>query len=101
GNNSYGRYIKFGDGTMICCRTIKNTRNTYSTTWTYPKKFVEIPSVSVNVSVLNSGGADIYLPVTNIYAISASAVGIHSFDAKTGRQYSEYNLCLIAIGRWK
>lgn len=106
GSNQYGRYIKFGDGTMICSRrflhgefafTTKQTEMVYgyyNPDVTFPQPFVGgLPSVSLNLSsngLLIAMYSNLKLNGFSIRAWSQFA-GTH-----TGLEYS-----YTAIGRWK
>lgn len=101
-NNANGRYIKYADGTLECYRTLTNTTGSFGTTWAFPMPFIEIPTLNVNVNIDNSGSANTYAPVLNIYSLSKNVCGIHCFDGKLGTAFTGgYNLHLKAFGRWK
>jgi len=100
GSNTNGRYVKFGDGTMICyhifgsittSNTIGSGYYSSNTTWTFPTTFVTTPprifALGSNLTIASGGSNSISSGVFNLFSLdSASRVG--------GAQ-------VFAIGRWK
>lgn len=105
GENQYGSYIKFSDGTMICRGETTVTAqinmawgNVYYYTigrLTFPHAFAEIPYVIP----LNLGDRSITL---DTYGVSQTDTGIISiYRPVTDNQEYVYRVGYIAIGRWK
>lgn len=104
GRNENGSWIKYEDGTMICCGTI--TYDTIDCTeeygslyygavaWQYPNTFVELPTY-IN-GTMNWGGiggvalASTTSSVANLYVYNAMSYTANNAKMK-----------YIAIGRWK
>ncbi|MSS43171.1 hypothetical protein FYJ27_05420 [Anaerosalibacter bizertensis] len=101
GQNANGDYLKIGDGTMICRRTIDrattvppNTINRLN--WVFPAAFTIIPTVlvtpvldttTVRVGAFQATGDSVYQSQVAVY---------HDFN-----QSLLIGLRLLAIGRWK
>lgn len=105
GKNSNGNYVMFSDGTMICSHHIVGSESNIiptnpmgslfksdSETWTFPKKFKNIPSVNVNTVFTGRWACITTTPTTvdTTYEIM-SAVSSDQVGA----------ISMIAVGRWK
>ncbi|WP_346870774.1 hypothetical protein [Clostridium sp. UBA5119] len=99
GSNANGRYIKFGDGTMICYTSTPSLTTSESFgvgykspmwTWTFPIIFTATPKILAlgNNYTVASGGSIGY---------STGLVNVISFDS-AGRVGGAQ---VFAIGRWK
>ena len=111
GENEYGKWIKYDDGTMICWRNNFNTSVNINTSWgslytgkisdtiNFPQRFYGNPVVSYNIIPASSTGvipSNYEAPYIYQDSISnlcvASPVSASSVAVKVD---------LIAIGRWK
>lgn len=106
GKNVNGRYLKFGDGTLICMgyqvggSLLTNEKYTdgwssAQITWTYPHEFSNITSVVLGYS-RSSGGA--------VSAAHSGAVGIYNITAMRligTHQDTKGSLNPVAFGRWE
>jgi len=108
--NQNGTYIKYSDGTLICCKniafsSIAITQDTGNVLYTsadldmgsYPYTFVSKPTLNAS-KVRNYAGF--------IYNISQetqdfSKIGTVKFGCGRGWSSSAWGVDIIAIGRWK
>ena len=107
GNNANGRYIKFGDGTMICYGSISKTlsidiafgslfRNDNDTlVITYPVSFYETAPA---LNVFNNGNTTTFF--ANQVAGTVSEARLYALRP-TAFMDSNIRLNWCAIGRWK
>ena len=103
GNNNYGDYIKFKDGTMICRGTVTIPVTTsvwgslYVCDWTgnisLPSTFINKPTINATSST-NSGAISKVIVTTN----AITAISVFRGSEATGVNYP---IDYIAIGRWK
>ena len=107
GSNANGNYVKFADGTQVCWASITDIIDIiYSgealfrseTIWrTYPATFIAVPTVAVNLSLIEEGAS----------AVVLCALGTVNTNSASCRAYAETsstrNLAMhyLAIGRWK
>ncbi len=108
GSNSNGHYIKFGDGTMVCCgsKKIEGTNWSYSGTWggyysgntniVFPASFAKSPYVATgnfdNQTNPRGSWSNITL-ITEMY-INVRAMATKTFDRELFINY-------IAVGQWE
>ena len=108
GHNSYGDWVKFGDGTMICTATISLGSLTYGTaygavyragtyfSWTFPQEFANTNDLVVLGNIYAGtaiGGTNLRSPLTTtkaeyfLYIMSQNTVDTIVY--------------ITAIGKWK
>ena len=104
GNNSNGSWIRFLDGTMICCNQITQSFTSsyqngdknyycYAPTMTFPVSFISKPYVS---TIIQDNDFETYVP----YDVNATRI-------RSGYLYTQFErtktltIGYIAIGRWK
>lgn len=108
GSNANGRYIKYGDGTMVCYKEISmdswinqaagNIFMSQDKMWTFPVAYLYIPDISHSMKYnipnawagLGSGGT----------SLSATTVRVFSYTTNGSANYIP-SVSMIAIGRWK
>lgn len=110
GSNTYGDYIKFEDGTMICYRNYQCSLSMIDS-WgnglyygyckdniSFSQKFVEKPTVSVAVDLNGSSSFAIVSGIVNIQPSYISQVAL-----ARGTSLANWSgiLNILAIGRWR
>lgn len=110
GTNSYGSWIKYYDGTMICTRKIEMTIScnqqwdslyygTDTNQWNFPQTFIAPPTMSIKCIKTGSGsffaGEYTGLEIGNSY--------FKNIDIKRPNSFNNIEVAVhvIAIGRWK
>lgn len=98
GNNTYGSYVKFPDGVMLCWGSATNT-STGSLTVTFPIEFNVAPTIFATARYVS--GAINFYPVTQNNAKATFA--LYFRDAYSNAAYTNTSAkCFwLAIGRWK
>ena len=110
GSNQYGYYIKFGDGTMICCREISVTLDVSNawgslyygqdaTEWTFAKTFSEVPKVLC--SIRNTSSNSCMQIGYNAPVITKSSYKNIAVARPTANSSVSVIVTIFAIGRWK
>ena len=110
GSNSNGAYIKYGDGTMICYKTVTGSTNINSS-WgsgyyggdsqsislgSFPQTFIAKPSISISCE---RDGQNYWAgSIENISTSSAGNMFLLRFSSGTSVNYT---INIIAIGKWK
>lgn len=106
GSNSYGRWTKFNDGTMICETTVNirsGSRTAYGAlyylyttpgNWTFPQTFIDTPTISYASAHTNSFFTDSGVNSSRVSTIIAYYLTGSSNNSTTP-------LKVTAIGRWK
>ena len=108
GNNTNGRYIKYGDGTMVCHKELfmdswinQSAGSIFMSpdkVWTFPVAYLYTPDVSQSMKYnipnawagLGGGGT----------SISTTTVRVFSYTTNGSADYIP-SVSMIAIGRWK
>ncbi len=107
GSNSYGSWVKFGDGTMIS-QTIKLTLGMSDNEWDYrvmPIAFDDLATaeLAVDRETVALGGdnpTEVSDRLHEMYAcINAGNVGIRYTGTRTGSYY--FYARVVMTGRWK
>lgn len=102
GSNANGEYIRWADGTQVCCIK-KDTKigevNQWATyTATYPAMFASIPTSLVNIGL----GADASDHITCTHGgTSSSAMTFHIKTTAASYVGGQATTYILAIGRWK
>lgn len=107
GSNANGKYIKFGDGTMLAWQSIELKHSAYlvnagdgiSGYWPFPATFSEIPIVSGMINSVNNGSLWKLSLINLPSASGAEVVGTTASYAFT--LGSVVTIRIMAIGRWK
>ena len=109
GSNTYGNYVKYNDGTMICTRTV-NVTGTPSEQWgsfyvlwnnteyNFASDFISAPNVTLNAYAQNSTG--FWLVSYDIVTITGSYIKGIGF-ARPNSLNINANVNILAVGRWK
>ena len=107
GSNTNGNYIKFADGTMICTKIISGSTGNELELWangtyyrdiqngSWAQEFVELYNTQVTNQTLQ-----LWCNIGNITNTSAGITRIIRPD-NGGSAGQNYNIQLLAIGRWK
>lgn len=106
GSNSNGTYIRFGDGTQVCYQELGDYTYTLSGNssgnidFTYPKPFIERPSLSGSGDPLGTQGVD-RIAWLNFRSFSQSVarIKVHNRDSSSIGEIR--GLSYKAIGKWK
>lgn len=104
GSNANGRYVKFGDGTMICTTECLSGQNPTGDGFALPSAFTDttykifpIASGFVSGSFSYSYGCEVGKVSTNTFRLKVFVYGPNGpSSAPTGTV-----VMIIAIGRWK
>ena len=102
GTNENGRYIKFGDGTMICfinSRQTKTVGGGGQFSWVYPSTFID-----KNVSIAchgNSVNQSYFFVLQNTGTTTSEAVMAARTATSGVSAGTSIDVNMIAIGRWK
>ena len=108
GSNTYGSYIKFANGIMICygssgiTMTFEKTQDAFyraivSSPFTFPYSFQSTPSVQVMVSTSNS--SDYLASVVKCQVSTSKIVEVQLIHPLGSSGHT--TLSYIAIGKWK
>lgn len=109
GENEFGRWIKFGNGLMIChiLTSDENVNIVKNGEWKkgfkFPQEFRYVPSTSVFAYPTTSTGAILYIPIIDISASNlfpgSWQIAFKNTTETTVTKILRINL--LAIGRWK
>lgn len=108
-SNSYGTYIKFANGLMICYRTINISKSSLSawgslyyawdtTEWSFAQTFTSVPYVELTIIPQTSNGCWLgYADKPTITASSIKGIGL----VRPTNVALNADVNIFAIGRWK
>lgn len=110
GRNTYGDWIKYSDGTMICERTIKTTLtcdkpwgNLFvgqdETSWTFAQEFIEIPKIIRDLRTTT--GASAWLINYSNPIVAKDHYKYFSIARATASTSVPVEFTIQAIGKWK
>lgn len=111
GSNTNGEWIKYADGTMICCQKISTGQCSVSSGWgslyaysntdtyNFPQTFTDIPTISIESGNVTGAFGFWVCDYGNRVVTTSSWKGWALIRPTTGNVNTILNV--IAIGRWK
>lgn len=111
GSNANGDYVRFADGTQICCDTVSLTyasANILSCSWNFPAVFSEAPFRAVNLSNQTGDYTNVFLRdvgqlVTFPTGTSSAVFNLYRVQGAAGTwdgTSEANNVKVFAFGRW-
>ena len=95
GSNANGKYIKYGDGTMICWSPVLSTTAGNSATWTFPVAFIDTTTVVTGNFRYSALAANFIITIT------PTTTSVEFGASNTSGTLVESEQALVAIGKWQ
>lgn len=111
GSNENGEWIKYADGTMICCQKISTGQCSVSSAWgnlyaysntntnNFPQTFIDIPTLSIESGNITGAYGFWLCDYGNRVVTNSYWKGWALIRPTTGNVNTILNV--IAVGRWK
>lgn len=111
GTNENGTYVKFDNGVLICTKLVQLTGVAITTAigsmyrtgelslGDFAETFISVPNISIDIAKLSG---DVYIGmIGSHFNISETSAGAIQILRPTSSASADFDIEIIAIGRWK